>query len=124
VRAFDHFAYPLRIDPGTGSVAEEQDYNAYIRTLILQTIMTAQGERINRPDFGASIRRLVFAPLSAGIESFAQSIIIEALDRWLAYYVKVDQVRVTVQAEKLLVELDYLVIADGEKRYLSMEVTP
>lgn len=124
MRAFDHFAYPIRIDPGIGSVAEEQDYNAYIRSLILQTIMTAQGERINRPDFGASIRRLVFAPLSAGIESFVHSIIIEAIDRWLSYYVSVSDVRVRVESEKLLVELDYVVLADGETRYLTVEVTP
>jgi phage baseplate assembly protein W len=124
VRAFDHFAYPLRIDPGVGAIAEEDDYNAYIRSLILQTIMTAQGERINRPGFGCSIRRLVFAPLTAGIESFVQSMIIEAMDRWLGYYVGVDSVRVTVQSEKLLVELDYVVLANGETRYLTMEVTP
>lgn len=124
MRAFDHLAFPLRIDAGIGSIAEEQDYNAYIRALILQTIMTAQGERINRPDFGASIRRLVFAPLTAGIDSFVQSIIIEAIDRWLAYYVSVSAVRVNVESEKLLVELDYVVLADGETRYLTMEVTP
>ena len=124
MRAFDHFAYPLRIDPGVGAVAEEDDYNAYIRSLILQTIMTGQGERINRPDFGCSIRRLVFAPLVAGLDRFVHSMIIEAMNRWLGYYVSVQRVDVTVESEKLLVELDYVVLADGETRYLTMEVTP
>jgi hypothetical protein len=124
VRALDHFAYPLRIDPGVGSVAEDGDYDSYIKSLILQTLMTAQGERINRPDFGCSIRRLVFAPLTANIESFVSSMIIEAINGWLAYYVSVARVSVSVRAETLLIELDYLVLAIGETRYLTMEVTP
>src|SRR5215471_4896616 len=124
MRALDHFAYPLAIDPGVGAVAEQDDYEAYIRSLILQTIMTAQGERINRPDFGCSIRRLVFAPLAADIDSFVQSLIVEAINRWLAYYVSLASVQVSTQSEKLLVEIDYVVLATGETRYLTMEVTP
>ena len=54
--------YPFAIDAGGGQVAEEGDYEAYIRQLIRQVLMTAPGERINRPDFGAGVRRMVFSP--------------------------------------------------------------
>jgi phage baseplate assembly protein W len=48
--------FPFAIDTGAGALAQESDYEAYIRQLIRQVLLTAQGERINRPDFGAGIR--------------------------------------------------------------------
>ncbi|MBV8686501.1 MAG: GPW/gp25 family protein [Alphaproteobacteria bacterium] len=121
--AFDHFAYPLAIDRGLGTIAEQDDYSAYIRALVIQTIMTAQGERINRPEFGASIRRLVFSPLNVGVERFVQTIVLQALNRWLSRYIRTTEVRVRVAEETLLVEIDYVLLAEGEEQFLSMEVT-
>ena len=124
MRALDHFAYPLGIDPGVAEIAEQSDYDSYIRSLIVQVLLTAQGERINRPDFGCSIRRLVFAPMGTGLDSFLQSMIVEAMTRWLSYYVQTVSVSVASEAETLLVELEYVVLATGETRYLNMDVTP
>lgn len=120
---YDHLAYPLAIDRGIGTVAEEGDYGAYIRSLILQVLMTAQGERINRPDFGASLRRLVFAPLGANVETWVQALVLQALNRWLARYVRVEQVTVRVKDTTIQVDLDYTVLAQGEVQFLTMEVT-
>jgi phage baseplate assembly protein W len=120
---YDHLAYPLAIDRGIGTIAEEGDYDAYIRSLILQVLMTAQGERINRPDFGASLRRLVFAPLGANIETWAQTVVLQAVNRWLARYVKVERISVAVTDSTLRVDLDYTVLARGEVQVLTMEVT-
>ena len=36
------------------------DYDAHIRDLIEQVLFTAPGERVNRPDFGSGLLRLVF----------------------------------------------------------------
>jgi phage baseplate assembly protein W len=120
--ATDRFAYPLAVDRGLGTIAEQADYGAYLRTLILQVIMTAQGERINRPTFGASIRRLVFSPLSAGIENFVQALVLQAVNRWLGRYVRIEEVRVRVVDEALFVDIDYTVLAIGEQQFLSMEI--
>ena len=124
MQAQDRFAFPLAIDRGLGTIAEQGDYGEYLRTLILQVLMTAQGERINRPDFGASIRRLVFAPLSAGIENFVQTLVFQAVNRWLARYVRVEQVTVRIDNEVIRIDLDYTVLALGETQLLTMEVTP
>lgn len=121
---YDHLAYPLAIDRGIGTVAEQGDYGAYIRSLILQVLMTAQGERINRPDFGASLRRLVFAPLGANIETWVQTLVLQALDRWLARYVRIEQITVKVEDTAIRIDLDYTVLAQGEVQFLTMEVTP
>lgn len=121
--AVDHLAWPLTIDRGIGTVAEQDDYGEYLRTLIIQVIMTAQGERINRPTFGASLRRMVFAPLSVGIENFVQAMVLQAVNRWLGQYVRVEEVRVRVAEETLLVDIDYTVLAVGNRQFLTMEVT-
>lgn len=121
--AYDRLAYPLAIDRGIGAIAEEGDYGRYLRALILQVLMTAQGERINRPDFGASLRRLAFAPLQVGVEAFVQTLVLQAVNRWLGRYVRVEQVSVRVEAETIRIDLDYTVLAIGEAQYLTMEVT-
>lgn len=123
MHTYDHLAYPLAIDRGIGTIAEQGDYGAYIRSLILQVLMTAQGERINRPEFGGSLRRLVFAPLGANIETWVQTVVLQALDRWLARYVRTEQVRVRVEGSALRIDVDYIVLAQGDVQMLTLEVT-
>ena len=115
--------YPFAVDPGGGRAAEEGDYDAYVRQLIRQVLLTAPGERINRPDFGAGVRRMVFAPNSPAVASMAQTFVYQALTRWLAAVLKVEQVVVSAEAEKLLITVRYLVIQRGEVRVLNEEVT-
>lgn len=115
--------YPFAIDRGAGRAAQEPDYEAYVRQLIRQVLLTAQGERINRPDFGAGVRRMVFAPNSPAVASLAQTFVFQALTRWLATVIKVEDVAVAADAEKLLITIRYLVLARGEVRVLNEEVT-
>lgn len=115
--------YPFSIDAGGGRAAEETDYEAYIRQLIRQVLLTAPGERINRPDFGAGIRRMVFAPNNPAAASMIQTLILQAMDKWLATVIRTEEVAVAVENEKLLITLHYLVIQRGERRVLNEEVT-
>lgn len=115
--------YPFGVDAGGGRAAEEGDYEAYIRQLIRQVLLTAQGERINRPDFGAGVRRMVFAPNSPAVASMAQTFVYQALTRWLDSVIKVEDIRVTAEEEKLLISIRYLIRQRGEVRVLNEEVT-
>jgi hypothetical protein len=56
--------YPFSIDKGFGVLAEESDYGLHVEQMIKQVLFTNPGERINRPDFGCGISRMVFAPNS------------------------------------------------------------
>jgi phage baseplate assembly protein W len=118
----DRFAYPFAIDRGFGALMQQGDYDAYIRALVLQVIMTAQGERINRPTFGASIRRLVFAPIGAGAQNFIKAMVLEALDTWLARYVRISDVSVRIDEPAINVDVSYTVISLGQQQVLTMEV--
>jgi uncharacterized protein len=114
--------YPFAIDAGGGRAAEEADYEAYVRQLIRQILLTAPGERINRPDFGAGIRGMVFAPNSPAVASLAQTFVYQALTRWLATVIKVEDVKVSAVESTLLIDVRYLVIQRGETRLLREEV--
>ena len=115
--------YPFAIDTGGGQVTQEGDYEAYVRQLIRQVLMTAPGERINRPDFGAGVRRMVFAPNNPATASLTQTLIYQALSRWLATVIKVEEVAVSAEQEKLLITVHYMVIQRGTSHILNEEVT-
>lgn len=121
---FQGIHHPLAISERSGGVRQETDYEAYIRQLILQVLLTAQGERINRPEFGAGVRRLVFAPLSPATASLAQTTIYQALTAWLDALIRVEDVRAeTIEPGRLDITVTYLLRARGERRFLNVEVT-
>ncbi len=114
--------YPFAVDAAAGRLAEEPDYDAYVRQLIRQVLLTAQGERINRPDFGAGVRRMVFAPNSQGTASLAETFVYQALTTWLPSVIKVEKVKAAAVEERLDIAVEYTVVANGERRYLNVEV--
>ena len=114
--------YPFAIDAGGGRAAEESDYDTYVRQLIRQVLLTAPGERINRPDFGAGVRRMVFAPNSPATSTLAQTFVYQALTRWLATVIKVEEVKVSAVESTMLIDVRYIVIQRGETRILREEV--
>ena len=121
---FQGIHYPLAISAKSGRLRQETDYEAYIRQLIRQVLLTAPGERINRPEFGAGVRRLVFAPLSPATASLAQTTIYQALTAWLDTLIRVDDVRARVtEPGRLDIGVTYLLRARGEQRFLNVEVT-
>lgn len=114
--------YPFAVDRVGGRVAEESDYDRYVRQLIRQVLLTTPGERVNRPSFGAGVRRMVFAPNSPATASLAQTFVYEALDRWLGTVIRVEELTVTANDSTLTIDLRYLVLQRGEVRFLNEEV--
>ena len=115
--------YPFAI-AAAGRVKRETDYESYIRQLIRQVLLTAPGERINRPTFGAGGRRLVFSPLNVATASIAQTTVYNALTTWLESLIKVEDVRVGASEPATLeITVTYLIRARGERRFLNLEVT-
>jgi len=115
-------ATPFSVNPLSGRTQEEGDYDAYVRQLIRYLLLTSPGERVNRADFGAGVRRMVFKPLSNASALLAKTMILDALSRWLSTLIEVNEVIVEAQTETLLITVTYRVIAHGEQRYLNEEV--
>jgi uncharacterized protein len=117
------FRFPFAVNAQAGRLQREPDYDAYIRQLILQVLFTASGERINRPDFGAGVRRLVFAPNGPGTASLAQTSVYQALTNWLGRLIQVHAVEAAAENEKLIIRVEYSVLQTREKRFLNIETT-
>jgi len=88
----------------------------HIRDMIEQLLLTAPGERVNRPDFGAGLLRMVFEPTSLEIASALQFTIRASLQRWLGDFIDPQTVAVVSQDSMLQVSIQYVVRLTGETR--------
>ena len=122
-RPFTSIQYPIAIDASLGRLQEETDYAAHVEQLIKQVLFTSPGERVNRPDFGCGVKRMVFAPNDEVVASLAQVTILEALKRWLDPVITVNTVTVKAVNEVLQILVAYTLKARQERRYLNLEVT-
>jgi uncharacterized protein len=120
---FTSLRYPFSIDRAQGQVTQERSYDAHVEQLIKQVLLTAPGERIDRPDFGCGVKRLVFAPGGDVAATLAQTVIYQALDTWLSSVISVHEVNVTAEDSRLDIRIGYVIRARGVRRYLNVEVT-
>jgi uncharacterized protein len=121
---FTSIRWPIAVDEARGRLAPETDYVAHAEQLMRQVLLTNPGERVNRPDFGCGLRRMVFAPNSDINANLVQVTVIQALEKWLASVLTVETVKVVSEEEKLLVTIVYVLRTRPERRYLNVEVIP
>jgi uncharacterized protein len=121
---FTSLRYPIAVDASRGRLAQERDFSAHIEQLVMQVLMTAPGERINRPDFGCGVKRLVFAPGGDVAASLAQTAVYQALTKWLPEAISVNEVTARADDAVLQIRIGYVIKARGERRYLNLQVTP
>lgn len=117
------FRFPTGIDIGRGEISKERDYAKYISELIRQVLLTAPGERVNLPDFGAGLRNYVFSNINDSTASLVQTAIFQSLDRWLGNLISVDEVKVSSDQSTLSVNVKYTLKARGNQELLNLEVT-
>ncbi|MCX6243092.1 MAG: GPW/gp25 family protein [Bacteroidetes bacterium] len=115
--------YPFAVDSGLGTLAVERDFAKHVRQMILQVLFTNPGERVNRPDFGCGIKRMVFAPNDDVTASLAQVTILQALNTWLGSLITVQDIKVNADNEKLEINISYSINAMSGRQYLNVEVT-
>lgn len=115
--------YPLAVNQGLKTWAEENDYRQHVIQLIKQVLLTSPGERINRPTFGCEIRRMLFSPNSEVAASLAQVTIFQALEKWLGTVISVDNVKVKPIEERIEIRVVFVIKALQERRFLNIEVS-
>jgi phage baseplate assembly protein W len=110
--------YPYGI--GTDGSARRTTAGDHLRDLIVQVLLTSPGERVNLPEFGVGIQRLVFAANSEALRASAQFLITTNLRRWLGDRIDVERVDVgSVPGEEETVGIEIVFI---EKRTSLREV--
>ena len=115
-------SFPLAVDAGLGRLRQEPDPGRYLEQLIRQVILTAPGERIHRPDFGAGLQRQVFALNSSAGAILAVTSVFQALERWLGALIRVDKVEAAARDEILEIRITYIVRQRGDRRFLNVQV--
>lgn len=99
--------YPFHFDY-KGRTAETS-YEDHIRDMIEQFLFTQPGERVNRLDFGSSIRQLVFAPNSSELATALQFTMNAGLMECLGDLIEVQSLEVTSEESTLRVSLTYVI---------------
>ncbi len=106
--------YPYHFD-SRGHTAETTSHD-HIRDMIEQILFTSPGERVNRPDFGCGIQRLIFTPNSDAIAAATQVIVQGSLQQWMGDLIEVEGVDVQNVDSSLIVLVQYVVRLTQEQR--------
>ena len=84
------------------------------RDMIEQLLFTSPGERVNRPDFGCGLLKLVFAPNSPELAQTLQGVVQASIQRWLGDLIELRHLEVTAEDSTLTLVLSYLVRRTNE----------
>lgn len=87
----------------------------HVRNLIEQVIFTMPGERVNRPDFGSGLSRLVFAPNSPELATAIEFTVQGSLQQWMAELIIVESVQVESNDSQLVVTVVYQLRSSQER---------
>lgn len=110
----EFFDYPFQFDErGRAGTTAVDDH---VRDMIFQLLFTNPGERVNLPDFGCGLQRLIFTPNSEMQAASTRFLVHGALQRWLGDVIQIADVQVTAQDARLLVEISYTRLDTGERR--------
>jgi len=122
------FAFPFRIDAASGQAAQAS-YQDHVDQMIRQILLTDPGERVCLPTFGAGLRRLLFAPLSAQLQASTQMIVTQSLNAWLSDQITVQKVTVDTPVSSpglpdgtILITIGYVLIETQSVRQTQVQV--
>src|SRR5262245_16122891 len=122
------FVFPFRIDAASGQAAQAS-YQDHVEQMIRQVLLTDPGERVCLPTFGAGLRRLLFAPVTAQLQASTQMAVTQALNAWLADQITVQNVTVETSASNpgladgtILITVGYVLIETQSLRQTKIQV--
>ncbi|MEU0519431.1 GPW/gp25 family protein [Streptosporangium sp. NPDC006007] len=114
-----HLDFPFHIDAHGGSATTTDE--DHVRDMVEQLLFTIPGERVNRPDFGTGVLRLVFAPNGAELAGAVEYTLQAALQQWLPDDLRIERVDVQADEGMLLVSVAYVLPLTGESRSVLVE---
>ncbi len=120
------YAFPFRID-AVSQQAALTSYENHVEQMIRQVLLTSPGERADLPGFGCGLRRLLFSPNSDAMAATTQVMVLQALNKWLAGQIQVQQVKVVPPSTapdpaQLLIQIDYVLIETQTSKTMLLPV--
>jgi len=113
------------IDVGGSGSLSTVGADEHLRQLIMQVLLTEPGERLNLPEFGCGVKRLLFSPNNDVLAATVQFLITQNLRRWLGDRLDVERVLVSSPTDEeftLLVDIVYTVKASDQRQQLSIQI--
>lgn len=106
-----HLDYPFGIDRRRRTATT--DKTGHVADMIRLILFTRPGERVNRPDFGCGLGDLVFEPNGIEAAAATRSLVMGALQRWLAGAIAVERVEVRADGPRLGITIEYVRLDTG-----------
>lgn len=115
-------AFPLRLTP-EGRLARSAG-EANVRESIRILLLTAQGERLRRPDYGAGLERFLFEPNTTTTWRAIEETIRRQLAKWEPR-VQVESIKVSADPsdpEAAVAELNFTLVATAQAGRMSLSI--
>ncbi len=106
-----HFPFQVS-DVGTPRTALRKDT---VHQQLEQLLFTLPGERVNRPDFGCGVQRLVFSEASPESAATAEYVVSSAIAKHMGAVIDLDAVRVSVDDTTLYIDVLYTLLDSGDE---------
>lgn len=115
-----HLSFPFRAgsDGRTATVASLEEH---VRDELMQLLLTNPGERLFVPELGGGVRRLVFENADETTGAMSKAILTQAVTRWLGHRVTLENLTVTVENEKIEVDLKYRIAGTEDTRIIRFQ---
>lgn len=84
------------------------------KTNLFCLLLTSEGERVMHPDYGCSLNRILFEPITKSLPSKISKVIQDKVKYWLPYLDLID-IRVQVQEDQHVVEIYVKFALQGNK---------
>lgn len=95
--------------------------DGHVRDMLELVLFTAPGERVNQPDFGCGLNRLLFAGASPELAGTLDLTVRGAVQRWLGDVLAIESLSVRVADSTITLDLTYVLRASGESGSASFE---
>jgi uncharacterized protein len=112
--------FPYHFD-GRERTAETAEAE-HIRDLIEQILFTNPGERVNRPEFGAGVYQLLFAPVSPEQAATTEFMIRGALQQHLGRRIAVQEITAEAVDAAIHITIVYQLLSNGAVGSASFKV--
>ena len=106
-------AFLFRPDARGRTATVETNGPDHVADMIEQVLLTSPGERLGRPDFGAGLMAILFAPGDDMLVAAAEAQAHAALMTWLGELIEVSAVRVDSQPGLLTVTVEWILRRTG-----------
>lgn len=118
--AGNHLSFPFRIgnDGRTAQVSRLEDH---IREEVIQLVLTNPGERVNLPEFGGGVRRLVFENADEVTGGMTKAMLTQSISRYLGHRVTLEDLAVGIENETINVSISYRIAGTGDTRVLKFQ---